>query len=375
MALADMGAEVIKVEKPNADPYRDGGPLWKAAMFVAYNRNKMSMTIDLSNDDGKLIMAKLLKTADVFLENLPPGLVDSMGFSYERVSKLNPKIVYCSIKSYLPGPYGNRDVEDTIVETQAAYPAFMGEEGTEGTLTYSQPPLKLGVPIAAMHAAQEADIWIVGTLLSRKKTGMGDYIQIGEFESCVNTLAPCEMSTWKEWGKQTAINYKTKDNEWVHGRYIANTDDRWKAFCDAFGVSKEEFAETMTAEQRGGPTSDKVKSIISKYMSQYTLDEARKKIIENGIIAGAAVTMKDVLENDQLKPKLIPLTVDSTVGMTPTPVSVMNMMLPIRSKDYNPQATEHWTPAPKLGQNTMKVLSELGYTEDQINNLRKQNII
>lgn len=375
MALADMGAEVIKVERSKADPYRDGGPLWKTAMFVVYNRNKKSVAVDLGTDDGRMIMSKLLKTADVLLENLPPGVVDGMGFSYERVSKSNPKIVYCSIKSYLLGPYGDRDVEDTIVETQAGYPALMGEEGTTGTLTYSQPPLKLGVPIAAVHAGQEADIWIVGTLLTRNKTGKGDYIQIGEFESGVNTLAPCEMATWKEWGKQTSISYKTKDGEWIHGRYIANTDDRWKAFCDAFGVSKEEFEATMTAELRGDPTSEKVKTVIAKYVSQYTLEEARKKIIDNGIIAGAAVTMKDVLENEQLKPKLIPLTVDATVGMTPKPTAVMHLMLPIRSKDYNPQATGHWTPAPKLGQDTTEILSQLGYTESQIDDLRKRQVV
>lgn len=378
MALADLGAEVIKVERPKTDPYRDGGPLWKAAEFVAYNRNKKSITIDLENDDGRMIMSRLLKTADVFLENLPPGVVDKMGFSYERVSKTNPKIVYCSIKSYLPGPYGDRDVEDTIVETQAGYPAHMGEQETVGTLTYSSPPLKLGVPIAAMEAGQLANIWIVGTLLTRMKTSIGDYIKVGEFETCFNTLGAGEMAVWKEWGKQTAINYKTKDGGWVHGRYIFRTDDRWKAFCDAFGVSKEDYEATNTEEKRealGGQEGSGMKSIIAKYISQYTLEEARKKIIDNGIIAGAAVTMKEVLENDQLKPKLIPLTVDSTVGMTPKPTAVMNMMLPIRSKDYNPQATGHWTPAPKLGQDTIKVLSGLGYTEDQINDLRKRNII
>ena len=135
LALADMGAEVIKVEKPGRDPYRDDGPLWKAAMFVAYNRNKKSITLDLQTDEGKKILSDMLKTADVFLENLPPGMVDDMGFSYKEVSQLNPKLVYCSIKSYLPGPYGERDVDQTIVETQAGYPAFMGAEDTEGTLS------------------------------------------------------------------------------------------------------------------------------------------------------------------------------------------------------------------------------------------------
>ncbi|MFH0749050.1 MAG: CaiB/BaiF CoA-transferase family protein [Candidatus Bathyarchaeota archaeon] len=378
LALADMGAEVMKVENPRVDLHRDGGPLWKAAMFVAYNRNKKSITLDLESDDGRIILAKLLKTADVFLENLPPGVVDKMGFSYERVVKTNPKIVYCSIKSYLPGPYGDRDVEDTMVETQAGYPAHMGEEGTEGTLTYSSPPLKLGVPIAALEAGQLANVWIVGTLFTRMKTGIGDYIQVGEFETCLNTIGVGEMAVWKEWGKQTAINYKTKDGGWVHGRYIFRTDDRWKAFCDSFGVSKEDFEATDTEEKRealGGQTGSGMKKIIAKYFSQFTLEEARKKIIDDGIIAGAAVTMKEVLENDQIKPKLIPLLVDSTVGMTPQPTTVMQMMLPIRSKDYNPQATSHWTAAPKLGQDTKKVLSALGYTEAEITDLEKRGVI
>ena len=378
LALADMGAEVIKVEKPGRDPYRDDGPLWKAAMFVAYNRNKKSITLDLQTDEGKKILSDMLKTADVFLENLPPGMVDDMGFSYKEVSQLNPKLVYCSIKSYLPGPYGERDVDQTIVETQAGYPAFMGAEDTEGTLSVDSPPLKLGIPLAAMHAAEFADIWIVGSLLSRMKTGEGQYIRVGEFECSVNTLAPAEMATWKEWGKMTAINYKTKDDQWVHGRYVANTDDRWKAFCDAFEVSEEDYKRTETGKQRaalGGGWGGEMKKIITNAFANFTLEEARKKIIDNNIIAGAVVTMKQVLENDQLKPKLIPLTVDPEVALTPEAKTVMNMMLPIRSKDYHPDATRHWTPAPRLGQHTDELLQELGYPKDKIKDLADRNIV
>ena len=378
MALADMGAQVLKVEKPKNDPSRDSGPLWRAALFVAYNRNKKSIAVDLDNDDGRTIFTKLIESADILIENLPPGVVDTMGFSYEKVSEINPKIVYCSIKSYLPGPYGDMDVEGVIVETQAGYPAYMGEAETVGALTYDQPPLKLGVPMAAMHAGEQADIWIVGALLARMSTGKGEYIQIGEYECCSNTLCPAEMSTWKEWGKMTAINYKTKDGGWIHGRYIANTDDRWKAFCDAFGVSEEDFKATETKEQRGalgGPFGAGMKKIIAKYVKNFTLEEAREKIIENGIISGTVVTIKEVLENDQLKPKLIPLVVEPEVGMTQKPTTVAHMMLPIRSEEYNPESTGHWTSAPKLGQDTVEILGELGYTKDQIQDLTAREII
>ena len=85
--------------------------------------------------------------------------------------------------------------------------------------------------------------------------------------------------------------------------------------------------------------------------------------------------MREVLENDQLKPKLVPLTVDPMVGMTSEPTKIMHLMFPLRTKDYNPQSTGYWTPAPKLGQDTAKVLSELGYTEIQIDNLRKQKVV
>lgn len=373
MALADMGAEVTKVESPKAVS-RDGGPLWKAAKFVAYNRNKKSVAVDLESDEGRMVTAKLIKTSDVFLENLAPGAADRLGFSYKRVSKLNPKIIYCSIKYYLPGPYGDRDVDDAIVETEAGFQQQMGNEEPAEPLNVESPPLKLGVPISALGAGEFAALAIAGALLSRMKTGTGEYINVGHFETAYCLLSSSDYSLRKEKRKHTAVNYKLKDGEWIQGSYIANTDDRWKAFCDAFGVGKEEYEASDTAEKRRA-AAQQVKNIIRKYVSQFTLEEARKKVVDNNIIAGAVVTMKEVLDNDQLKSKLIPLAVVPEVGMTDSPKTIAHLMLPIRSKDYNPEATGNWTPAPKLGQDTVETLRKLGYTEEHIKDLSKREII
>ncbi len=374
MTLADTGADVLKVERPAAESSRDGGPLWRAAQFVAYNRNKKSIAIDLESTDGKAVLSKLLRTADVFLEDFPPGAVDGLGFSYERVSKLNPRIVYCSIKSYLPGPYGDMDVEDTVVESQAGYIACMGEEKPEAPLTIDSPPLKLGVAVTSLGAGEFAAMWIAGSLLGRMRTGKGEHVRVGKFESIVNLNAPSTYSLGKEKTKLAAINYKLKDGEWIHGRYIKRSDERWKDFCDTFGVSREDYERSKTRELMDalGPEMDK---IIAKYVANFTLAEARQKIIEKNILAGAVVTMKELIDDDQIKPKLIPLSVDAEVGMTAEPKTVAHMMLPIQNKDYNPEAAKHWTPAPKLGQHTNETLHELGYTEEQITDLQKRKIV
>lgn len=379
MALADIGAEVFKVENPQTDSYRDGGSLWKGAKFVAYNRNKKSIAVDLSSDEGKLILSRLLETVDVFLENLPPSIVDKMGFSYPRVFKINPKIIYCSIKSYLQGPYGERDVEDTLLESQAGYPQWTGKEEPEQPLTISSPPLKLGVPIASLGAGEFAATAIVGALLVRNKTNLAEHIEVGIFETAVNLLAPSVYSLGKEKKKQSAINYKLKDGEWLQGspEHIGSIArfDRWKVFCDIFQVSKDDYEATNTEEKRNVIGNQALKKIISKYVSQFTLEEVRKMIVDNNIIAGAVVTMKEVLRNDHLKQKLIPLIVSAEAGMTDNPKTVYHMMLPIGSEDYNPKTTEKWSPAPKLGQNTIETMRKLGYTEDQIKDLLEHQFI
>ena len=378
MALADMGAEVLKVERPKTEPYRND-QFWKAAKFVAYNRNKKSIAVNLESEDGRMLMARLLKTADVFIENLPPGVIDGMGFSYKSASKLNQKIVYCSIKCYLPGPYGNRDVEDTILESQAGFPQCIGEEEPAQPLTIKSPPLKLGVPIASLGAGEYAALATVGALLKRMKTGQGEHIIVGAFEAAFNLLAPSTYSLNKEKRKHSAINYRLKDGEWLQGSYqhigSSRRFDRWKVFCNIFGVGKEDYEATSTVEKRDAMGSQAMRKIISKYVSQFTLEEARKMIVDNNIIAGVVVTMREVLDNDQLKTKLIPLVVAPEVGMTPQPTTVSHMMLPMRSKDYNPKATGNWTPAPKLGQHTAKILRDLGYTENQIKDLTMRGII
>ena len=94
MMLADLGAEVVKIEKPGVDPNRDLGPEWKASIFVSYNRNKKSIAIDLETKSGKDLILELLKGSDVFIENLEPGFVENLGLTYETVANLNPKIIY-----------------------------------------------------------------------------------------------------------------------------------------------------------------------------------------------------------------------------------------------------------------------------------------
>lgn len=378
MALADMGAEVLKIERPGAEPSRSD-PSWRAAKFVAYNRNKKSVSVDLGSDEGKMIVSRLLETADVFIENLAPGVVDGLGLSFETILKVNPRIIYCSIKSYLPGPYGERDVEDTVLESEAGYPQCTGKEEPEQPLTLGSPPLKLGVPVASFGAGEYAAVAVVGALLSRMKTGKGDCIRVGGFEAAVNLLAPSGYSLDKVKRKQPAENYRLKDGEWIQGSYqhIASSArvDRWKVFCEVFKVSREDYEATCTVEKRDALGEVGMRRIIAKYVSQFTLDEAGKMIVENNIIAGAVVTVREVLENEHLKSKLIPLVVAAEVGMTDRPTTVNHLMLPIRTEEYNPKATESWTPAPKLGQNTVETLQKLGYTEDQIKDLSRRGII
>ena len=182
MILADLGAEVIKVEPPETgEPFRHFGGGYEAAYFVANNRNKKSIAIDLKNEKGKEVMLKLLKDCDIFVENYSPGAVDRLGLSYEVASKLNPKLIYCSIKGYGEGPYESRPAYDPVIEAEAGIMSVTGEP--------NQSPVRLGGPVIDYMTGVFGVISILLALKNREETGKGEMIEVNLFESAVSMIS------------------------------------------------------------------------------------------------------------------------------------------------------------------------------------------
>ncbi len=376
MVLADLGAEVIKVERIGGDSDRDLGPVWRAAQFVAYNRNKKSVAVDLESERGKEAVLKLLGSSDVLLDSMGVGVLDALGLSHEAVSKLNPKLVYCSITGYGEGPYGNRPGVEPIIESESGFMQAIGETEPQQPLTAGYPPIRLGSPIIPCGAGMYGVLAVMGALLNRRRTGRGEYIRIGLFETAVALLQQhiAGFSVSKRFGKHSADLYKTSDGGWVHGKYVDTNDDYWRRFCEVFGISKEDLAETATEEKRKA-NPRKVEEIKKAGFLSVTAAESMKKILDGRLVAGTVITIKDVIEDPHVKAtkQLIPLIPDPEVTGSEKPA--LCPMLPIRTNDYNLDAAAKWTAAPRLGEHTAEVLRKLGYTDEQITNLRKSKVI
>jgi len=244
MQLADMGADVVKIEDPRGgdlsrrlDPIVDG----ESGNFVRLNRSKRSIAIDLKQAEGKAILRRLAARADVIVENLRPGTMRDLGLDPRELVRENPRLVYASVTGWgLDGPYADQPALDIMVQAKSGLMSITGEEGG--------PPVKVGVSISDLSAGLYATIAVLGALRVREREGTGQLIDISMFESSVS-LAVWEAGTYfttgevpraagsahKLIGPYQAI--RASDGHFVIG---ATTPPNWTAFCRALGLERLE---------------------------------------------------------------------------------------------------------------------------------------
>ncbi|MFA5915015.1 MAG: CaiB/BaiF CoA-transferase family protein [Burkholderiales bacterium] len=237
LVLADLGAEVIKIEPPEGDNTRrllgTGAGFWNT-----YNRNKKSLALDLKSAEGVEIVNKLLATADVIIENFRPGTMDKLGLGYEQVKALRPGIIYCSLKGFLPGPYAQRTALDEVVQMMGGLAYMTGPEGR---------PLRAGASVNDIMGGMFGAIAILAALHERANTGRGQYVQSALFENNVFLVAQ-HMMQYAVTGKPAApmpsrlsawAIYDVFDTADAGQLFVGVVSDtQWKAFCERFGMSE-----------------------------------------------------------------------------------------------------------------------------------------
>ncbi|MCJ7632371.1 CoA transferase [Candidatus Bathyarchaeota archaeon] len=383
MALADLGADVIKVESQKNNDRDLGKVGGGSAPFIAWNRNKKSITVDLDTDEGKKVMLKLLERSDIFVEGLERGVVNSLGFSYEAVSKINPRIIFVSVKGYLEGPYGDRPTSAHCAEALSGLVSTTGEitfyketyPYAGGKVLSGHPPLLIGVPSVPYATGNYAVIGALAALVIRARTGKGDYVQVGMFETAVS-LGQGHLESFaleERLEKVTLPIHKTKDG-WAYIPPLSPT--RWEGFCDGFGVSseaKKEFASDLGKSRN----PEGYLKTLADAVANMTYDEIMKKLIQYDVPGAAAGSMEKLLDNIHLNTAkfFVPLETDSQVTLTPDRKTIKYCMLPISESGYNPDTTSKWKPPPKLGEHTVEILGELGYTKEGIGDLQKRKIV
>ena len=369
MLLADMGAEVIKIESLSGDLARGLGPPWKdgeSAWFMSLNRNKQSIALDLKHPDGKAIAGKLLETADVLVESYRPGVADRLGFGYAEVSATRPELVYCSISAYgQDSPWKDRPGVDGILQAISGIMSTLGQPGDE--------PSKMPIPVVDMTTGYLASNAILASLVARPSRKRGERLDISMF-NCAIMLQQTAFSAWAMSGKlpeksgsaapYAAPNeaYPTSDG-WI--MLAAYQPSRWSALCAALNAAYLEkdsrFADLPSRVQNRA----QLKLCISDLMNERTSEQWVDHFTAAGIMCAEVLNYAQVSGSSPFTHgELNQSVLHSRIG---------EVTMPRFGLEPSKAALRH--APPHLGEHTREILHDLGFAAEEIERLVGQNAV
>ncbi|MBI4240213.1 MAG: CoA transferase [Candidatus Rokubacteria bacterium] len=356
MILGDLGADVIKVERPDGGDEARGMPPFvngQSAPFMTFNRNKRSLTLNLKVPEAVDIALKLADRADALLENMKPGTLARLGLGHEVVSRRNPRIVYCSISGFgQTGPYRERGGFDLIAQGMSGLMSITGEE--EG------PPLRVPLPISDLCGGMFATIGILAGLAARERTGRGQRVDTSLLETPI-ALAVYEAAQYFATGEvpqrlgaghRTSAPYqafRTKDG-WITVGGAAQ--HFWVRLCRLLGL------DHLVADPRFGSNADRVKhrkelaALLQERFERETSAHWLDRLEAEGIPAGPIYTYDQVFADPQVRDREMAVEVEH-------PVAGRTRVLGIPIKLSETRAVIR-RPAPGLGEQTSEILAELG---------------
>jgi len=351
--LADMGADVIKVERPDGGDFArsyDGALNGLSAYFAWLNRGKRSIVLDIKSEEGKVILRRLLERADVFVHNLAPGAVERLGFRYENVEEFNPRLIWMGISGYGPdGPYRERKAYDMLIQAESGVISLTGTP---------EEPAKVGISIADIASGLYGYSSILAALLNREKTGRGERIDISMFE-CLTEWAMPPINVYFGSGKIPARAglrhnmilpygaYKCADGSVL---FSIQNEREWKRLCEVV-LEMPQMADDprFVTNNRRLENRDALTSQIETCFNPYTVATIIEKL-EKANIANAAVNdVKAVVEHPQLAARNRWANVDTFAG----PIQAL---LPPHNLASVPPRMEY---IPALGEHTEEILAEL----------------
>lgn len=369
MLLADLGADVIKVENPkggdftrNAAPFMNG----ESAGFLAVNRNKRSIALDLKAARGREIFLDLVRTSDVVIENLRPGTMDDLGIGYSVLDATNPRIVLSSASGYgQTGPYKDRAALDLIVQGMSGLMSITGEEG--------RPPVKVGVPISDLSAAIFGAYAILAALRVRDREGVGQHIDVSLLESAM-ALEAWETSSYfatgdvpLPLGSAHRINspyqaFRTADGYVTIG---ATTSANWHAFCAAVGLERLENDPRFALVPERRRDHLELATLIEEVTTTRPSEHWYRLLERAGVPCGVLNTIDKILEDEHVNAREVVREIAHPKGGT---VPVVGP--PVR---FSRTPTRMERAGPLLGEHTRQILSELGVRD--IDALEKAGIV
>jgi crotonobetainyl-CoA:carnitine CoA-transferase CaiB-like acyl-CoA transferase len=370
MMLGDLGAEILKVEPPRGDDCRHWGPPFidgESAYFLAVNRNKKSLCLNLKTDEGKKLLARLLEGADVLIENFRPGAMDRLGFGYEELSKRNPSLVYCSISGYgQTGPLRHRPGYDAVMQGEGGWMGLTGEP--DGM------PMKVGASLADILTGMMACEGILASLFRREKTGEGDRVDVALFDSVLATLcyqAQGYLMTGENpmrlGNRHSSLapyeTFRTSDSFVIVG---VGNDELWKKFVAAVDRPELDVPELAINAERVA-RYEELRALLEPVFVSRSTDAWIDLLDGAGIPVGRVRKVSEVFDNPQVEARQMRVSVrHPKLGELPLAGN------PVKLASAGER--EHTAP-PMLGEHTESVLkARLDLDDDTIRALRENGV-
>ncbi len=372
MLLADMGADVIKVEKPNGgdDNRRMGPPFihgWSAG-FLSLNRNKRSLALDLRNESGLAVFHRLVEKADVVVENFRPGVMDRLGIGYADLSQRKPSLIYCTVSGFgSTGPYRHRGGFDLVAQGMSGLMSITGHP--------DRPPAKVGVPITDISSGLLAANGVLCAYIHAQRTGQGQMVDTSLIEAGIS------YTIWESSGyfaegdipgplgsaHRVSAPYQALQTKDGHINIGAATQPTWEQFCRA--LDRDDLIEDPRFKVPGDRKKREVElaELLEETLSQRTTAEWMELLEAAGVVAGPIYNIEQVYQDPQVRAR------DMLVDLEDPDLGTLhNIGIPVKLSQTPGRIRRR---APALGEHSAEILIESGFSEEEVASLVQAGVV